>query len=113
MNLKISMYKLIWLHFNGQRILYKLKSTKEDHMMSRKSMYTDEFKGPSVELALNSDKPLIQTAKDLGVHIKTFYNWVKLHRESNQVMKSSPFKPSLEEENKRLRKENTRLKEQL
>ena len=80
--------------------------------MSKRSIYTNEFKRSSVELALNSDQAYAETAKDLGIHITTFYNWIKRYRESSQAKNSSNIKPSLDEEVKRLRRENARLKEE-
>ncbi len=46
--------------------------------MSKRKAYTDEFKRSSVELALDSDQAYTETAKELGIHITTFYNWIKL-----------------------------------
>lgn len=80
--------------------------------MPKVSSYTEEFKRSSVELALNSDQSLSQTAKDLGVNRKTFTNWVKIYRDKSQKPEKTQAKPSLEEEVKRLRKENNRLKEE-
>ncbi len=80
--------------------------------MPKEKAYTDEFKRLPVKLALNSDQSIAQTAKDLGLNIKIFYNSMKLYRESAQVIHLPKSKPSLDEENKRLRKENIRLKEE-
>lgn len=61
---------------------------------------------------MDSDQAYTETAKELGIHITTFYNWIKLYRESSESKKLTKIKPSLDAEVKRLRKENARLKEE-
>ncbi len=41
-----------------------------------KSYYTLEFKQSSAKLAVESDQPIAQTAKDLGIKETTLYGWV-------------------------------------
>ncbi len=40
---------------------------------SRNQIYTEEFKKSTVKLALGSEKPLAETARDLGVNKNTLY----------------------------------------
>jgi transposase len=42
--------------------------------MARKR-YTREFKIEAIQLAENSDKPMAQIARELGVHPNTLYKW--------------------------------------
>ena len=85
--------------------------------MQRKK-YTQEFKDSTVQLVKNSDETVVQIAKDLGINIKTLYNWMKADRKSSKYAEdcSMPLKPhtkeSLTEENQRLRKENRVLKQE-
>ena len=78
--------------------------------MSKRTVksYSIEFKQSSAKLAAESDQSVAQTAKDLGIHETTLYGWVKQY----QPKKTSSSKASLDvnEENKRLKRENTRLK---
>jgi transposase len=43
----------------------------------RNSQYTREFRDSTIQLALNSEKSILQIAKDLDVNPKTIYNWVR------------------------------------
>lgn len=42
-----------------------------------KSKYTKEFKEMAVELSYNQDKPVSQTAKELGVNQNALHKWRK------------------------------------
>jgi len=42
----------------------------------KNSKYTKELKHESVALILNRGKPIVHTAKDLGINEKTLYTWV-------------------------------------
>ena len=92
---------------------------KEDKCMSGKvQRFTQEFKDSAIQLVLNSEKSAMIIAKELGMSEKTLYAWLrqyrkKHHLESPVLVRSSinnHAKESAEEENKRLRKENARLK---
>ena len=51
--------------------------------MSEKKVktYTAEFKESAVKLAVESDQPATDTARDLGVNANTLHNWIsKYHR---------------------------------
>lgn len=76
------------------------------------SAFSEEFKESAMQLALNSDQSVSQVARELGISIGTLHNWLykrRLKESEDQVPK---VKESLEDENKRLRKELARVKEE-
>ena len=82
--------------------------------------YTHEFKESTIQLVLNSNESIKKIAKDLDLHEKTLYAWVRAYKEANGIeiaapgkgKKSSIVKESESEELKRLRKENKLLKQE-
>ena len=38
--------------------------------------YTAEFRASAVQLANDSDKPITQVAKDLGINVNTLHTWI-------------------------------------
>ena len=73
--------------------------------------YPAEFKERAVKLAVESDQPIAQTARDLGINENTLHTWIgKYHRVERQ--EQEVHDEHLYEELKRLRKENPRLKEE-
>ena len=81
--------------------------------MSKAAMkgYPAAFKERAVKLAVESEQPIAQTARDLGVNENTLYTWIgKYHRVERQEQQVN--EEHLYEELKRLRKENARLKEE-
>jgi transposase len=81
--------------------------------MSKPAMkgYRAEFKKRAVKLAVESDQPIAQTARDLGVNENTLHTWIgKYHRAARQEQQTQD--EHIYEEVKRLRKENARLKEE-
>jgi transposase len=77
--------------------------------------YTKEFKDSAIQLALNSEKSVLKIAKELNVHEKTLYGWLQGYRKNNNLEGIVPTKKkasleSLEEENRRLRKELASVK---
>jgi len=76
--------------------------------LRKTNRYPAEFKESSVKLALESDQPMSQTARELGVNPKLLYNWVNKYSGTNQ--KSYPIKNDpASEEIKRLKKELSRI----
>jgi transposase len=73
--------------------------------------YSAAFKEHAVKLAVESDQPIAQTARDLGVNANTLHPWIgkyhRVERQDKQVQDAHLY-----EELKRLRKENARLKEE-
>jgi len=81
--------------------------------MSQSTMktYSAEFKERAVKLAVESEQPIAQTARDLGVNENTLHTWLgKYHQVERQ--EKEVHDEHLYEELKRLRKENVRLKEE-
>jgi len=80
-------------------------------MSSKRSKpYPSEFIESSVKLALESDIPIAQTAKNLGINISTLHNWIARHsklKESDMSSKEHHF-----DEIKRLRKQLMRVTEE-
>jgi len=72
--------------------------------------YPAEFQERAVKLAVETEQPIAQTARDLGVNDNTLHTWIgKYHRAERQ---EPPVRDEhLYEELKRLRQDNTRLKE--
>ncbi len=48
-----------------------------------RTSYDKAFRAEAVKLAITSDKSISQTAKELGVHETTLYNWVAQARKSD------------------------------
>src|SRR5215510_9481602 len=75
------------------------------------STYSTEFKERAVKLAIEAEQPIAQTARYLGVNENTLHTWIgtyhRAERQEQQVQDEH-----LNEELKRLRKENARLKEE-
>ena len=71
--------------------------------------YPAAFKERAVKLAVESDQPIAQAARDLGVNENTLHTWIgqyhRVERQEKQVHDEHVY-----EELKRLRKENARLK---
>lgn len=74
--------------------------------------YTAEFKESAVKLAVESKRPLTQTARELGVNKDPLYGWVRQrHGKLSPGAESVKAEP-LYEELKRLRREKAILKEE-
>jgi len=75
--------------------------------------YTAEFKASVVKLALESGRPMSQTARELGLSKDTLYGWVTQHQGTRppDAEKTASAEP-LYEELKRLRREVSILKEE-
>ena len=78
----------------------------------RVKRYTADFKQSAIELAMSGDATVSQIARDLNMSEKTLHNWLKVHKDKNNVHSAEIQKESLEEELKRLRKENAILKKE-
>lgn len=78
--------------------------------MSKGKSYTLEFKRSSAKLAAESGQPIAQTARELGMNVNTLHGWVGKYYRSEKVSEAQSF--NLEDELKRLRKENARLKQE-
>ncbi|PPK63058.1 transposase [Malaciobacter marinus] len=80
----------------------------------RKSHYTKEFKESTIKFCIdNSDKSISSIAKDLGLNKGTLNLWVNEYKEKHNINPSNELKKeTLEEENKRLRKELALVKQE-
>ena len=87
--------------------------------MRRNKEYSKEFKKSTIQLAMNSEEPMKKIAQDLDVNYNTLSGWVRDYKIENNLIgeeenpkKKDRTKESLEEENKRLIRENRLLKEE-
>jgi|SRR5689334_8061480 transposase len=82
--------------------------------------YSEEFRREAVRLVdSEAQKPLAQIARELGINPETLRIWYqKAHELAPEVKPSEAVRPSrgaiasLEEENRRLKRENARLLEE-
>ncbi len=82
-------------------------------MSEKKSKtYTAEFKESAVKPAVESDQPVTETARDLGVNISTLHTWIAKYHRPKTSGKTEKNDEHVYDELKRLRKENARLKEE-
>lgn len=74
---------------------------------AKSKVYQSEFKESAVRLAIESGRPIAQTAKELGVTKTTLYSWVdKYSRPKEAVMRTDEH---LYDELKRLKKDLARV----
>jgi transposase len=72
--------------------------------------YPVEFKESAVRLAIESDKSIAQTARDIGVNANTLYTWVdKYSKPKEQYMRTDEH---IYDEVKRLKKALARVTEE-
>ena len=64
-----------------------------------------EFRAKAVRLAEESDKPLTQVARDLGVAYQTLYNWVSAARKAAAPAGAPQGPLSAQEEVRQLRRQ--------
>ena len=74
--------------------------------------FDEEFRREAVRLAESGTMPIAQVARELGVHLETLRNWRRKARAAADETDRPNTVPSLEEENRRLRRENARLLEE-
>ncbi len=81
--------------------------------MGRKGqVHSEEFRREAVRLAEAGAKPLTQIARELGIHLETLRGWRRRYGRAAGHEPSPGVVPTLEEENRRLRRENARLLEE-
>ena len=80
----------------------------------KKINYTQEFKDSTIKFCIDtSDKSVSSIAKDLGLNKGTLALWVNEYKAKNNLFAKNEIKnETLEEENKRLRKELSILKQE-
>ena len=72
--------------------------------------YTDDFRREAIRLT--ESRPVTQIARELGIHPETLRGWRRRARALGDGEEVAATVPSLEEENRRLRRENARLLEE-
>jgi len=72
--------------------------------------YTQEFREEAARHALESDQTRIEIARNFGVSVWTLREWIKRYQEKSGVSTGTPKVETLEEENRRLRRDVERLK---
>ena len=90
--------------------------------MMRNSKYTKEFRESTIQMVLNGERSVLQIGRDLDVNPKTIYNWVRQYKLKHNIPIAPPgsskkitdtvVKETLEDELKRLRRENKILKQE-
>jgi len=78
-------------------------------MGSARRKYTKEYKAEAVELVINSDRPIAEVARDLGINEGTLGNCVNVARK-NGTIKEKPASADERAELREFREENRRLK---
>ena len=77
----------------------------------RVQRYAEEFKQTAIELALSGERPVSQIARELEMSPKTLYHWLRQYRQLHEGSNRQEAE-SLEEELKRLRRENAQLRQE-
>ncbi|GAA3536387.1 transposase [Zobellella aerophila] len=47
------------------------------HEQKKANSYTAEFKEAAVKLAVESEQPVTQTARELGINVNTLHTWIR------------------------------------
>lgn len=76
------------------------------------SSYSPQFKQDAVKLAVESDLPVAQTARNLGVNPNSLYTWIAKYHQPDSPPNKGAGNEHPHEELKRLRRENAQLKEE-
>ncbi len=79
----------------------------------QKRTYTQEFKREAVRLAQTSGKPIAQIARELGISDASIHQWRKeLAEHGAEAFPGSGHQTALEEENRRLKRELERTRQE-
>lgn len=82
--------------------------------MKQQKQYDEQLKQQAIEMAIEGTKPIAQIARDLEIKHNTLYGWVNKYRQANNIQSEQPKVPTpinLEAENKKLKRELARAKE--
>jgi transposase len=78
--------------------------------------YSKEFKDSTVQLILNNNESVVKVAQDLDINTKTLYHWVTMYKKAHNIptrpLRTSNTIDPMNEELKRLRRENKILKQE-
>jgi transposase len=75
--------------------------------IKKPNTYTSEFRESSIKLALESDQPIAQTARDLGINPNTIHTWINKYSKPKATVARTD--EHIYDENKRLKKELARM----
>ena len=82
-------------------------------MQKTQKTYTAEFKREAVRLAQTSGKPITHIARELGISDTSIHQWRKeLAEHSVEAFPGSGHQTALEEENRRLKRELERVRQE-
>jgi len=82
-------------------------------MQKVQKTYPQEFKREAVRLAQSSGKPIAQVARELGISDSSIHQWRKeLAEHSPEAFPGSGHQTALEEENRRLKRELERTRQE-
>ena len=73
------------------------------------TLYSSEFKESAIKLALEGEKPISQTARDLGIRKSTLYTWIHKHASPKALAEKSNNKEHVYDEVKHLKKDLVRV----
>ncbi len=73
------------------------------------TVYSQQFRESSVKMALDSDQPLAQIARALGINCTLLHTWINSCMHSIEPSKSRQTDNYLDDELKRLKEENSLL----
>ena len=74
--------------------------------------YDLEFKQSSAKLAIESDKSISETARNLGINPNTLHGWIKKYCTAREKPIATTDTEKLQQELLQLRRENSRLKQE-
>jgi transposase len=82
-------------------------------MQKVQKTYTAEFKREAVRLAQSSGKPITHIARELGISDTSIHQWRKeLAEHGSEAFPGSGHQTALEEENRRLKRELERTRQE-
>jgi transposase len=84
------------------------QSPKQERRAPRS--YDEEFRQEAIRLSINSGKSSAEVARELGISVNTLNNWRRQARLKHQL--PTPDHESIEQQLKRLHKENEQLKQE-
>jgi transposase len=70
---------------------------------STRRKFTAEYKAEAVELVINSERPIAEISRDLGINEGTLGNWVKTAKKRGDI-KESRWTSTSERDSRSLRK---------
>jgi transposase-like protein len=79
---------------------------------STRRRFTDEYRAQAVAFVIDDHRPIVEVARNIGVHAMTLGSWVKKAKESEDST-GKPLGDSERAELERLRAENAELKMQV